>query len=207
MTVKVKICGLTRPEDALAAARDGADALGLVFYEASPRAVSIEQARKIVYALPPFVSSVGLFVDAPAETVREVLKQAPLSMLQFHGDESPDYCRQFQLPYLKAIRVRPQTDLAAMARDYADAAGLLLDAWVQGVPGGTGETFNWDLIPQGLDKPLILAGGLTPENVAAAVRQVRPWAVDVSGGVEREKGSKDPAKMALFIKGAKSVDA
>lgn len=207
MTVRVKICGLTRIEDALAAAAAGADAIGLVFYAPSPRSVSIEQARKIVYALPPFVSTVGLFVDASAEIVREVLGRVPLSTLQFHGDESAEFCRQFQLPYLKAIRVQADTDLPALAREYRDAAGLLLDAWVAGVPGGTGETFSWELIPTGLDKPLILAGGLTPDNVAAAVRQVRPWAVDVSGGVEQDKGIKDAAKMTLFIKGAKSVDA
>lgn len=205
MTVRVKICGIGQPEEALCAARCGADAIGLVFHDASPRRVSIEQASKIVYALPPFISTVGLFVDAPVQRVRDVLQQLPLSMLQFHGDETPDYCRQFAVPYLKAIRVRPETDLLAVSRDYAGAAGLLLDAFVPGVPGGTGETFDWGLIPDGLTLPLILAGGLTPENVAEAVRRVRPWGVDVSGGVERDKGVKDLDKICSFIKGAKSV--
>jgi phosphoribosylanthranilate isomerase len=206
MAVRVKICGITRIEDLDAACAAGADALGFVFYAKSPRNLEIEQAAALIKSLPPFIQSVGLFVDAEPTFIRHVLDHAPLDTLQFHGDESPDYCRQFARPYLKAIRVRQDKDLVKCAADYDDARGLLLDAYVPGVPGGTGERFDWSLIPAGLSRPIVLSGGLTPENVADAVRQVRPWAVDVSSGVERSKGIKDAARVAAFIQGAKHAD-
>lgn len=205
MRTRVKICGITRVEDGLAAARAGADAIGLVFYARSPRAVSAAQARTIVRALPPFVTTVGLFVDAAAEDVRHVLQAVPLDLLQFHGDESPEQCRIYGRPYLKALRMREGVDVAATARTYGDAAGLLVDTYVEGVAGGTGLAFEWSRLPHDLARPVILAGGLTPDNVAAAVVQVRPWAVDVSGGVEAAPGLKDAAKIAAFIRGVKSV--
>lgn len=200
MRTRVKICGLSRPEDITAAAHAGADAIGLVFYPPSPRAVSVEQAASLLRHVPAFVSTVGLFVDPAEETVTQVLKQCPLDVLQFHGDESPAFCRSFGRPYLKAVRVKPGLDLLQYAENYADAAGLLLDAWVAGVPGGTGQSFDWSLIPEDLPLPLILAGGLAPDNVAEAIDRVKPWAVDVSGGVEREKGIKDPARIAAFMR-------
>jgi phosphoribosylanthranilate isomerase len=203
---RVKICGLTRGADARAAAELGADAIGLVFYAPSPRAVEIEQARRLAGCLPPFVTSVGLFVDADPAQVRGVLGRVPLDLLQFHGDEPPDYCAAFGRPWIKAIRVRPEIDLHALAARYADAAGLLLDTYDPSAPGGTGRRFDWDLIPRDLDKPVILAGGLDADNVAEAVRRVRPYGVDVSGGVEAAKGIKDRAKMAAFLKGVKDGD-
>lgn len=199
MRTRVKICGITRPEDALSAAQLGADAIGLVFYEPSPRHVLPEQARTIAKTLPPFVTRVGLFVDAPAEQVREVLQTVRLDLLQFHGDESPEYCAGFDMPYLKAIRMSKGVSLETEARQFADAVGLLVDSYSDSRAGGTGETFEWGRIPSGLDKPLVLAGGLTPANVVEAIRTVRPYAVDVSSGVEQEKGIKDAAKMAAFI--------
>jgi len=207
MATAVKICGITRPEDALAAARAGAHAIGLVFYAKSPRFVTPARAAEIIRVLPPFITTVGLFVDAAAEEVRAVLAVAPVGLLQFHGDESPAFCRQFGLPYIKAVRVRPGTDLLQYARDYHDAKALLLDAYVEGLHGGSGAAFDWSLIPRGLPLPVILSGGLTPENVADAVRSVRPGAVDVSSGVESAKGIKDAQKIAAFIKGARSGDA
>jgi len=201
LRTRVKICGITRVEDALAAIELGADAIGLVFYESSPRHVQLHQAAKIVAALPPFVSVVGLFVDATAGQIREVLTHVRLDVLQFHGDESAEFCRQFNTPYLKAVRVRLETNLVQYATDYADARALLLDAFAEGIPGGTGHSFDWSLIPKGLTRPIILAGGLNAGNVTEAIRQVRPYAVDVSGGVEREKGIKDADKIAAFIRG------
>jgi len=189
----------------LAAARAGADAIGLVFYAKSIRAVSAGQAREIVMALPPFVTSVGLFVDAAPDEIRAVLNSVPLGLLQFHGDEVPEACRAYHLPYIKAIRLRPEDDLAERARRYDDAAAILADAYLEGVPGGTGRTLDWSRLPPRPVRPLILAGGLTPENVATAVAQVRPWAVDVSGGVEAAPGVKDAARIAAFIRGVNSV--
>lgn len=203
---RIKICGITREQDLQAAVAAGADALGFVFYARSPRNIDLPQAKQLLAALPPFVSSVGLFVDPSAETVREVLAQAPLDLLQFHGDESPEFCRQFGRPYLKAIRVRAGVDLVECAARYADAQALLLDAYVEGVQGGTGESFDWALIPRVLSLTVILSGGLHPGNVAEAVRAVRPYAVDVSSGVEASKGIKDAAKIAAFIKEVKNVD-
>ena len=203
---RIKICGITRVEDALAAARSGADAIGLVFYEPSPRHVSVAHAAHLAGILPPFVTAVGLFVNAEADFVRKVLDCVPLDMLQFHGDESPEYCAQFSKPYIKAIRVKAGVDLLQCASDFRAARGLLLDAHVNGKPGGTGATFDWTLIPQQLPLPVILSGGLDAQNVAAAIKQVRPYAVDVSSGVEASKGIKDAAKIAAFINEVKNID-
>lgn len=203
---RTKICGITRPEDLQAVAACGADAIGLVFYQKSPRHVEIEQAAALARIVPPFVSLVGLFVEPEPAYVRDVLRQVPLDVLQFHGDEVAGFCAQFGRPYLKAIRVRPGVDLVQCAARYADAQGLLLDAYVEGTQGGTGESFDWALIPRDLSLPVILSGGLHPGNVAAAVRQVRPYAVDVSSGVEAAKGIKDAAKVAAFINEVRNVD-
>lgn len=200
--VRSKICGITRVEDALAAAAAGADAIGLVFYARSPRAVSVAQARQIIAALPPFVTTVGLFVDAGREELRQILAQVPLDLLQFHGDESAEQCEGHGRPYIKALRVKAGDDVAAQVARYPGVAGVLLDTFVEGVPGGTGLAFDWSLVPSGLSKPVILAGGLTPENVAAAIARVRPYAVDVSGGVESAKGIKDADKVRAFIRAA-----
>lgn len=206
MATAVKICGITRVEDALAAARCGAHAIGFVFHQPSPRYVAPEQAGAIIRALPPFVTTVALFVDAQAQQVRAALSQAPVSLLQFHGVETPEYCRQFGLPYMKAVRVRAGVDLLQYASDYRDAKALLLDAFVDGVHGGTGATFDWNLIPQGIPLPVVLSGGLDSANVTEAIRRVRPWAVDVSSGVEAGKGIKDAAKIAAFISGVRNAD-
>jgi phosphoribosylanthranilate isomerase len=206
MATAVKICGITRTEDALSAARSGAHAVGFVFYAVSPRHVTAAHATEIIRVLPPFVTAVGLFVDAPAAEVKSVLAHAPVSLLQFHGAESPDFCRQFGLPYMKAVRVRGGVDLLQYASDYRDAKALLLDAYVEGIPGGTGTRFDWNLIPRSLPLPVVLSGGLNPANVADAVRAVRPWAVDVSSGVEAAKGIKDAAKIAAFISGVRNAD-
>lgn len=205
MRTRIKICGITRPEDGLEAARLGADAIGLVFYGASPRHVTPPQAQAVLAALPPFVTRVGLFVDATVAEVRRVLDTVALDLLQFHGNETPEYCAQFGRSFIKVVRMREGVDLAAEAGRYAAAQGLLLDTYLPGTPGGTGSAFDWGRVPQGLAKPIILAGGLTAENVAEAVRQVRPYAVDVSGGVEQAKGIKSAEKMAAFIRGVESV--
>jgi phosphoribosylanthranilate isomerase len=204
---RIKICGITRVQDAHVAAELGADAIGLVFYAPSPRNVGVEQARAIIAALPPFVTAVGLFVDPARDQVESVLRHCALNLLQFHGDETPDFCSAFGLPYIKAARVRPNADLVQSLSPYADARGWLLDAYHDQLYGGTGASFDWNLIPSGLARTVILSGGLTPENVGAAVRQVRPWAVDVSSGVEAEKGIKDAAKIAAFITGVKNESA
>ena len=203
---RVKICGFTRPADAVAAVRMGADAIGLVFYPPSPRHVSVATAQAIVTALPPFVTVVGLFVDVSADYVHAVLEEVPLDLLQFHGEETPDFCSAFGRPYIKAIRVKESVDLVQCASAYSGAQGLLLDAWVEGIQGGTGHAFDWGLIPQGLPLPVILSGGLNPGNVADGIRAVRPYAVDVSSGVEAQKGIKDAAKIAAFIKEVKDID-
>lgn len=202
---RVKICGITRPEDGLRAAFLGADAIGLVFYAASPRAVDVPRARDIVAALPPFVTSVGLFVDAPGEQVRAVLKALPLDLLQFHGGEPPEYCRSFGRPYLKALAMRPGLDLVAAAETYAEACALLVDAWRPDAHGGTGTCFDWQRLPARLSRPLVLAGGLDPDNIADAIRTVRPYGVDVSSGVEAAKGIKSADKMAAFMRGVESA--
>lgn len=206
MATAVKICGITRIEDGLAAAHHGAHAIGLVFHRASPRYVTPEQAATISRALPPFVTVVGLFVDLPATEVRAILDAVPLQLLQFHGNEDPPYCAAFSRPYIKAIRMAPEVDLLQCAGFHSAAKGLLLDAYTPAAPGGTGESFEWARVPANLPLPVVLAGGLTPENVGAAVRAVRPWAVDVSSGVERGKGIKDVNKIAAFIRGARDAD-
>ncbi|RMS41808.1 N-anthranilate isomerase [Pseudomonas amygdali pv. photiniae] len=197
--VRSKICGITRIEDALAAAEAGADAIGLVFYPKSPRAVTVLQARAIIAALKPFITTVGLFVNASRCELNETLDAVALDMLQFHGDETPDECDGYHRPYIKALRVKAGDDIAQVCRTYRNARGVLLDTYVEGVPGGTGETFDWALIPDDLDKPVILAGGLTSANVAQAIAQVRPYAVDVSGGVEKSRGIKDREKILAFM--------
>jgi phosphoribosylanthranilate isomerase len=186
-------------EDALNAVDAGCDAIGLVFYPPSPRHVSLEQAKQIVAALPPYVTVVGLFVDPEAGFVREAIDTARLTCVQFHGDESADFCDQFSVCWYKAIRVKSDTDLYASVKEYKKASALLLDTYKAGVPGGTGETFNWSLIPDDLTKPVILAGGLEPSNVASAIQQVKPFAVDVSGGVEAKKAIKSKDKMIAFV--------
>jgi phosphoribosylanthranilate isomerase len=215
MAVRVKICGITRAQDLHAACDAGADALGFVFYEKSPRYLTIDAAAALVREVPPFVQAVGLFVDAERAFIEAVLRAVPLDLLQFHGDETPADCARVGRPYIKAVRVNRDTDLLKCAADFDAARGLLLDAFVPGVPGGTGERFDWSLIPPDLPKPVILSGGLTPDNVAEAVERVRPWAVDVSSGVESAmlvngaavaaKGIKDAHKIAQFIAKAKAV--
>jgi phosphoribosylanthranilate isomerase len=205
MRTRVKICGITRVEDALAAAAAGADAIGLVFDPESPRYIDPKRAATIARALPPYITVVGLFVDAAPETVHEALRHVGLDLLQFHGNETPEYCRAFPKPYVKAIHMTPDVDLRAEDRRYADAAGLLLDTYSPAVSGGTGEAFDWGRIPSDLKKPLILAGGLTPANVAEAVRRVHPYAVDVSSGVESAKGIKDAAKIDAFIQAVRNA--
>jgi phosphoribosylanthranilate isomerase len=201
MRTRVKICGITNRQDALDAVRCGADAIGLVFYPPSPRSVTVEQAAAAIEGLPPFVTVVGLFVDASREAIAGVLTKVRLDLLQFHGNESPGDCSGHGPPYIKALRVRDGLDLMTERARYAEASALLLDAYRPGTPGGTGQVFDWSLIPPALRGEVILAGGLTPDNVTDAVRQVRPYAVDVSGGVEREKGRKDAGKIAAFMRG------
>lgn len=196
---RIKICGFTRADAALHAAHAGADAIGLVFYRPSVRYVEIEQAAEIARALPAFVSSVALLVDADARLVRAVVERVRPALLQFHGDETADYCRQFGLPYIKAVRVQAGLDLVQYATRFQDAQGLLLDACVAGAAGGTGQVFDWSLIPSALPLPVILSGGLNSGNVTAAIAQIRPWAVDVSSGVEIAKGIKDSTMVEQFI--------
>ncbi|MBU1330381.1 MAG: phosphoribosylanthranilate isomerase [Gammaproteobacteria bacterium] len=203
--VRSKICGITRIEDALAAAQAGADAIGLVFYAKSPRAVTVAQAQAIIAALPPFVTTVGLFVDATHRELSDILAAVPLDLLQFHGDESAEFCGRYGRPYLKALRVKPGDDVAAAMAHYPDAAGILLDTYVAGVPGGTGEAFDWSLVPRDSARPIILAGGLDAASVAAAIAQVRPYGVDVSGGVELSKGIKDAEKIRAFVRAVRSA--
>lgn len=207
MRTRVKICGITREDDARDAARLGADALGFVFYAASPRNLAVPRAAEIAAVVPPFVARVGLFVDADAAFVENVLAAVRLDLLQFHGDETPDFCAQFGVPYIKAVRMKPEVDLLQYTVSYQTAAGLLLDSYVPGVAGGTGTTFDWQRVPRAIDKPLILSGGLTPDNVGAAIQAIKPWAVDVSSGVESAKGIKDAEKMARFFEGVRNATA
>ncbi|EDO29270.1 predicted protein [Nematostella vectensis] len=199
MSTRVKICGITRLEDAQLAIAAGADALGFVFYEPSPRYVSPEVAAAIIRELPPFVVTTALFVDASETYVRQVLEQTQIDLLQFHGDETPAFCEQFNRPYIKALRVKPTLDLLAEQKRFQSARALLLDAYKPGVPGGTGESFDWALIPKALAPKIILAGGLDAGNVARAIAEVKPFAVDVSGGVEASKGIKDANKIKRFF--------
>lgn len=199
MPTKIKICGITQIKTAQIFAKHPIDAIGLVFYDKSPRAVDIAQANKIIAALPPFVSRVGLFVNAQPDWISQVINEVGIDTLQFHGDESPEECAGYNLPFIKAIRVQPETDLAKLAQDYNKASGLLLDAYCKTEFGGTGEAFDWQLAQVDLPLPIILAGGLTPDNVDLAIQQVRPYAVDVSSGVELAKGVKDIAKIQAFL--------
>jgi phosphoribosylanthranilate isomerase len=201
----VKICGITRVEDADAAVRAGADAIGLVFEPASPRYVEIERAQAIAASLPPFVTVVGLFVNATPDRIREVLSRVRIDLIQFHGAETPAQCRLHSRPYIKAVSMREAVDLHAVQSAYGDATGLLLDTYSPDVAGGSGATFDWTRVPRDLEKPVILAGGLSPANVAEAVRTARPYAVDVSSGVESAKGIKDAGKIAAFIETVRSI--
>ena len=206
MRTRIKICGITRPGDAVAAAQAGADAIGLVFYPPSPRFLNVERAREIRDALPPFVQTVALFVNPDAAQVAQAIGRVHPALLQFHGEETPDFCAQFGLPYVKACRVTQGVDLLKYLRPFSTASGWLLDAHVEEY-GGVGASFDWSLVPARLERPLVLSGGLTRENVGEAVRRVRPWAVDVSSGVESSKGIKDAAKIAAFIAEVRNADA
>ena len=206
MRTRVKICGITRAQDAQAAAAEGADAIGLVFYRPSPRYVSAEQAREITMQTPPFVATVGVFVNPSREEVEQVISTCGVTLLQFHGDESPDFCPSFFRPYIKAARIRPGLDLIKYLSPYSAARAWMLDAFHDDLWGGTGGAFDWSLVPARMARPVILSGGLTTNNVADAIRRVRPYAVDVSSGVEASKGIKDAARIAEFIGAVKHED-
>lgn len=202
---RIKICGLTRPQDVRAAVEHGADAVGFVFYPPSPRYVAPELAAELVRELPPFVTAVGLFVNESPQQIARVLDAVPLQLLQFHGDETPDECTRFRLPWIKVARMRPGFDLIEYAARFGGARGLLLDAHVEGY-GGKGQCFDWSLIPQNLPQPVILSGGLDASNVGQAIERVRPWGVDVSSGVESAKGIKDARRIAEFVDGVRNAD-
>jgi phosphoribosylanthranilate isomerase len=204
---RIKICGITRAVDLDAAVHAGADAIGFVFYPPSPRAVSLAMAAELARRVPPFVTRVGLFVDPDTVVLAETLAAVPLDLIQFQGDEPPGFCQQFGRPYLKVARMRPELDLLEFAGSYASASaqGLLLDAYVEGYGGG-GQKFDWSCVPRALPLPIVVAGGLTAENVGVAIRQLRPWAVDVSSGVELAKGIKDAEKIAAFIAAVRKAD-
>lgn len=205
MRTRIKICGLTREQDVDAAVAAGADAIGLVFYPKSPRYVSPERAAELARRVPPFVTIVGLFVNASAEDIRAVLERVPVNLLQFHGGEDEAQCRAWPIPYIRAARVRPGMDLVQYAIDFSSARGILLDAFVEGFGGG-GQTFDWSMIPATMPLPIVLSGGLTADNVGEAVRRLRPPAVDVSSGVESAKGIKDAAKIAAFVAAVRAAD-
>jgi phosphoribosylanthranilate isomerase len=207
MRTRVKICGITSVNDGLAAARHGADAIGLIFYPPSPRLVSLDRAREIAASLPPFVARVAVFVNPARADVDAVISACRPDLLQFHGEETVDFCRSFGVPYLRSLRVRPGVDLLELLSPFGDAAGWLLDAYRQELYGGTGEVFDWDLVPRAAARPLVLSGGLDAENVGAAIRRVRPWAVDVSSGVEAAKGVKDERRIAAFMEAVRNADA
>jgi len=202
--VRVKICGITRLDDALYCAKAGVDAIGLVFYEPSPRSINLDIAQAIVANMPPFITTVALFVNPDPKLVRSIVNEVKPDLLQFHGDESEAFCKQFSRPYIKALRVQEGMDIAHEVAAYQSSHGVLLDAYVPGVAGGTGTSFDWESVPN-IDKPIVLAGGLRPDNVVEAIERVKPWAVDVSGGVESDKGKKDPALIDAFMKGVNSV--
>ena len=204
---RIKICGITSSDDASAAIASGADAIGLVFYAPSPRAVTVAQAAKIVAGIPPFVSVVGLFVDEPADSIERILARAQIDVLQFHGDEPAAFCEQFRRPWIKALRVQAGMDLAARCDGYHAARAVLLYSWQQGVPGGTGRTFDWSLAQRALSLPVTLAGGLDEFNVGDAIARLHPAAVDVSGGVEQSPGRKDAGKIRRFIAAVRTADA
>ena len=205
MHTRIKICGIKHLGDALKAVECGADAIGLIFVEKSPRYVSLTEARVIAESLPPFVTVVGLFMNATAEAVREALKVVPLNLLQFHGDETPEFCDQFNMPYIKVLRMRDNANVVAYAQEYPNASAIILDTYHKGVGGGTGQSFDWSLIPDDIPLPVILAGGLNPENVASAIETVKPYAVDVSSGVESEPAIKDHKIIEQFIKEVQRV--
>ena len=200
MRVRAKICGITNVDDALSAVHSGCDAIGLVFYEPSPRNIAIKDAIEICQALPAFVTVVGLFVNAQAREIENICREVPLSLLQFHGNESEAECHAHHLPYIKAIRIQTSQDVSDAETNYQTAQAILVDTYKKGIPGGTGEQFDWSLLPEKPKKPLILAGGLTPANVKQAIITVHPYAVDVSGGVESDKGIKNHEKVSLFLK-------
>lgn len=198
--VRIKVCGVTSLQDASKVAKSGADAMGMVFYGPSPRHIDdLSLARDIALVAGPFVSVVGLFVDPAPSYISSVLSSVPLNLIQFHGGETEEFCRGYDRPYLKAIRMKPGLDVENEVSHYPSASGILLDAYVKGVPGGTGTRFEWDRIPKDLTKPIILAGGLSPENVREAIHVANPYAVDVSGGIEQSPGVKDPAKIMSFV--------
>jgi len=203
---RVKICGITREEDARKAVALGADAIGLVFYRPSPRCVSIERARAISAATPPFVATTAVFVNPARGEVEQVVRECGVTLLQFHGDEPPEFCAAFSRPYIKAARIRSGMNLLEYLSPYASAGAWMLDAFHADLWGGTGGTFDWSLVPAGMAKPVILSGGLTGENVGGAIRRIRPYAVDVSTSVEISKGIKDPDKIAAFIGAVKHED-
>jgi len=200
LRTRTKICGITRLEDAKASILAGCDALGFVFYKESPRYIALDAFKVIVKELPPFVTKTGLFVNADPAEIEEAIQSGFVNVLQFHGDETADFCRQFNFPYIKAVAVSSSVDLIQYAKDFHDAEALLLDAYHEHLKGGTGQTFDWNLIPQSLSKPIVLAGGLTVDNVKEAIKKVKPYAVDVSGGVEESKGIKNSLKIQAFIK-------
>ena len=204
---RIKICGIKEARHALIAANEGADAIGLVFHRDSPRYVTPGTAANIASVLPPYVATVGLFVDATDRKIRQTLAEVHLDLLQFHGNEEPDFCEQFNVPYVRAVPMGEGVDLLEYAGRFANARALLLDAHAPGEMGGTGRTFDWDAIPRDLPMPVILSGGLNPENVGRAVKEVKPWAVDVSSGVESSRGSKDPQKIVEFIRSVRREDA
>jgi len=204
---RVKICGLREPEHARVAAQAGADAIGFVFYGPSPRYVEAANAKKVAAVLPPYISKVGLFVNEPAESIESILRELDLDLLQFQGDEGAEFCARFGKPFVRAVRMEPGVDLVEYADRFSAARALLLDAHVPGLPGGTGRTFDWAAIPRDFPLPLILSGGLDAANVGEEVRVVRPWAVDVSSGVESSRGVKDPAKIVEFIRSVRREDA
>lgn len=203
---RVKICGITRVGDGVVAAEAGADALGFVFYEKSPRYVSIDEAAEICSKIPPFVTKVGLFVDADKDEVRRVIDSVHIDLLQFHGDESPEFCQSFNLPYIKAIRAKSRESIIEAINAHCAAVGVLVDSYVPGMPGGTGSTFDWTLVPLEHRSKIVLAGGLDSGNVADAIASIRPYAVDISGGVEASKGIKDSDKIYKFMKEVASAD-
>lgn len=204
--VRVKVCGITQAQDASLAIDNGADAIGLVFYEPSPRSVSIEQAKAVCAELPPFVSVVALFVNADPAYIQEVCAEVPVTLLQFHGDEDESQCSCYGIPYIKALRIRSASDVSEAEEKYSSASGILVDTYKAGVQGGTGETFDWGLLPENRRKPLVLAGGLTPVNIKEAIDVVRPYAVDVSGGVEQSKGVKSALLIEKFLKEVSSCE-
>lgn len=199
MRVRIKFCGMTNHEDAQYAAQLGVDAIGLIFYKQSPRAVTITEAKSVVENLPPYISRVAIFVDPDESLVNEILQQISPHYLQFHGHESPDFCRSFGLPYIKAIHIKDEDISSSYEKNYPDACGFLFDAYQEGIPGGTGKVFDWNKLPKNLEKPMILSGGLDPLNVIQAIEQLHPYAVDVTSGIESRPRMKDKTKMKAFV--------